>query len=154
MSLVDQVRLAGVVGAGGGGFSAHVKLGSKAEMNFAESFFAPAGTQLDQAQARPKRHENFRRFFTLQVKHNRAETLLFPCFTDFQWSRDPRHNGPRLSHSSPPHTPNQPSFFHRILDTVVETDNPVVVVVVGGIDIPRAVHGDTDRVIKLPAAGS
>lgn len=32
MSLVDQVRLAGVVGAGGGGFPAHVKLGSKAEI--------------------------------------------------------------------------------------------------------------------------
>ena len=30
MSLIDQVRLAGVVGAGGGGFPAHVKLGSKA----------------------------------------------------------------------------------------------------------------------------
>ena len=32
MSLVDQVRQAGVVGAGGGGFPAHVKLGSKAEI--------------------------------------------------------------------------------------------------------------------------
>ncbi len=32
MSLVDQVRLAGVVGAGGGGFPAHVKLGAKAEI--------------------------------------------------------------------------------------------------------------------------
>ncbi len=32
MSLVDQVRLAGVVGAGGGGFPAHVKLGSKADI--------------------------------------------------------------------------------------------------------------------------
>ena len=32
MSLIDQVRLAGVVGAGGGGFPAHVKLGSKAEI--------------------------------------------------------------------------------------------------------------------------
>ena len=32
MSLIDQVRLAGVVGAGGGGFPAHVKLASKAEI--------------------------------------------------------------------------------------------------------------------------
>ena len=32
MSLIDQVRLAGVVGVGGGGFPAHVKLGSKAEI--------------------------------------------------------------------------------------------------------------------------
>jgi len=32
MSLVDSVRLAGVVGAGGGGFPAHVKLASKAEI--------------------------------------------------------------------------------------------------------------------------
>ncbi len=32
MSLIDQVRLAGVVGAGGGGFPAHVKLGSQAEI--------------------------------------------------------------------------------------------------------------------------
>jgi len=32
MSLAEQVRLAGVVGAGGGGFPAHVKLASKAEI--------------------------------------------------------------------------------------------------------------------------
>jgi len=32
MSLVEQVRLAGVVGAGGGGFPAHVKLASKAKI--------------------------------------------------------------------------------------------------------------------------
>ena len=31
MALVDQVREAGVVGAGGGGFPAHVKLGAKAD---------------------------------------------------------------------------------------------------------------------------
>ncbi|MFO1487347.1 MAG: 4Fe-4S dicluster domain-containing protein [Verrucomicrobiota bacterium] len=31
MNLVDQVRLAGVVGAGGGGFPTHVKLGGKAD---------------------------------------------------------------------------------------------------------------------------
>ena len=31
MSLADQVRLAGVVGAGGGGFPTHVKLGAKAD---------------------------------------------------------------------------------------------------------------------------
>lgn len=31
MSLVDQVKLAGVVGAGGGGFPAHVKLAAKAD---------------------------------------------------------------------------------------------------------------------------
>ena len=32
MSIVEQVRLAGVVGAGGAGFPAHVKLGAKAEV--------------------------------------------------------------------------------------------------------------------------
>jgi Na+-translocating ferredoxin:NAD+ oxidoreductase RnfC subunit len=32
MQLIDQVRQAGVVGAGGGGFPAHVKLGAKAEI--------------------------------------------------------------------------------------------------------------------------
>src|SRR5580765_1148412 len=31
MSLADKVKLAGVVGAGGGGFPAHVKLASKAD---------------------------------------------------------------------------------------------------------------------------
>jgi Na+-translocating ferredoxin:NAD+ oxidoreductase RnfC subunit len=31
MSIVDKVRQAGVVGAGGGGFPAHVKLAAKAD---------------------------------------------------------------------------------------------------------------------------
>src|SRR5512133_1950021 len=31
MNLVERVRLAGVVGAGGGGFPTHVKLGGKAD---------------------------------------------------------------------------------------------------------------------------
>ena len=31
MNLVEQVRLAGVVGAGGGGFPSHVKLAAKAD---------------------------------------------------------------------------------------------------------------------------
>ena len=32
MNLADKVRLAGVVGAGGGGFPTHVKLSAKAEV--------------------------------------------------------------------------------------------------------------------------
>ena len=34
MNLVEQVRLAGVVGAGGGGFPTHVKLAGKADTDY------------------------------------------------------------------------------------------------------------------------